>query len=165
MTIFDIFAIIFIISLIGYGLSGGVINLLLRVFSWYGAMIMTILIYPTVKEIVLGFINNNTLVGYITLIACAGIFATATYFITEPMLENRTAPNQLEKIIGAGVGLALAVLLLGTSHFVMLQVNSEVVPSWMSKSKMLPVIKQSSDIQAKFLEENVNKILYDLGIK
>ncbi|HCR85096.1 MAG TPA: hypothetical protein DIV86_00295 [Alphaproteobacteria bacterium] len=165
MTIFDIFAAILTFSLCAYGFGSGVMTLILRVFTWYGAMILTIIIYPLVKKLLLSFIPDFFLIGYITVVVCGAIFAIAVYFIVEPMLEGSTAPKQIEKLLGTGAGLLLALLLLGTTHFITLQINREVEPSWINGAKILPVVKKSSNLQAKFLEDNVNKILFDLGIK
>ncbi len=167
MTNFDIIVSVIVLIFITYGLIKGGIGTVLSMFKWYGAFIVSMLLYPIAKDAVSEIVQPSVAVNAISVIGIYVVSLIVLSIICKLISAAFTAivGNLVDRALGVILGLVMGVLIVSGVHFGINSAFDGEDPDWLKAGQTYEITKSGSDLMKDVLDDDALKIAQDLGVK
>lgn len=140
----DTFIVIAVFISVLIGLFRGATREILSVLSWFGAVFLTIILFPHTKSIARANISHGLIADFVTVCVLFVIFLTILSLFNYMCSNfvNKSALSGVDKFLGAIFGVLRGVIIVSVVDIMLCQwfVSAENPPSWISESKLRPHI-------------------------
>ncbi len=167
MTNFDIIVSVIVLIFITFGLFKGGIGSVLSMFKWYGAFIVSMILYPHAKEMVSQIIQPSVVVNAVSII---GIYVAALIVLSIingvlSVAFTAIVGNIIDKILGIIIGTLIGVIIVCSVHFGVNSAFGGNDPDWLKAGQTYDLTKAGSDLMKEYLNGDASKMAEDLGMK
>lgn len=167
MTNFDIIVSVIVLIFITYGLIKGGIGTVLSMFKWYGAFIVSMLLYPIAKDFVSSIIQPSVAVNAISVI---GIYVVSLIILSilcklVSVAFTAIVGNLVDRALGIIIGLVMGVLIVSGVHFGINSAFGGEDPDWLKAGQTYELTKAGADLMKDVLDDDAMNIAQDLGVK
>lgn len=140
----DVFIIVVVSISIVIGMLRGMTKEILSLFSWAGAISLTIIIFPYAKDIARQNISHGLIADFVTACALFVLFLTILSILNY-MCSNfvkKSALSGVDKFLGGVFGILRGVILLAIIDITACQwiISADAPPQWITESKLRPQV-------------------------
>ena len=158
LTVFDM-AVLFVIGVSGLlALVRGLVRETLSIIVWIVAALIAYVAFPELRAFVGGYIANVWIADAVTLVVV--FLAPLICLKIVAMVIADTVPSgifgSLDRILGAGYGLARGALIVSLAYLGLNLVNDpENHPDWIQDARVLPYVQDGAELLAGWVPEDV----------
>ncbi len=151
-TAFDVIVLLIVGGSLLYALFRGFTTMVLTVFAWLGAILVTLYGMPPVSAFAQRFIAPPTLANFIALpVLFVGALVLFKMIANAIGRRVRRGPvGLLDRSLGAALGLVLGIVLVSASYLFFAGIVPERHhPDWVQKARLRPLVAYGATMLAK----------------
>lgn len=165
-TQFDIIVSFITLLFLTMGFFKGAIRSILGLGKWYGAGVLTLLLYPQARELVSQYIQPGMIVNGVAVILTYIVALIALSIIIGIFVAalGGTVGGAGDKVLGAAVGITIGVIIASTAHYFVRSFGGGVDPSWLKSGATYEITSNGADKLQGYFKDVVNKMGVDMGM-
>lgn len=145
------------------GIARGATRELMSLVSWFGSALLTVLLFPHVKEIARNNISHGLIADFITACVLFVLFLTLLSVLNYACSNfvKKSAFSGVDRFLGGIFGLIRGILLVAVVDIAICQwfVTGSQEPEWLQASRLRPQIMKISNCVILLLPESIQDVL------
>ncbi len=165
LTQFDIIVCVITLLYVTWGFFKGAIKSILGLGKWYGAGVLTLILYPKIKTLLAAQLPDGMVLNAVAMIATYVAVLVLLSIIVSILVSalGGTVGGPSDRILGAAVGLTIGIIIASTAHYFIRSFKGGKDPDWLQKGETYQITSQGADKLQGYFKNVVQNMGVDLG--